>query len=186
MTFVYYLSLSFVAAMLLASGIGHLLGLDRFGALVRSHRVVPASLAIVVALLVCMFELAAAGIALAVLWSSAVSILAAPLFVVCAAAGCMFVWYVRRLLRDPAGIVSCGCSPVPGPFTPASLVPAAGLLLVSAAGLAAAYLVTRQPLSVAYQSFGIATALPIAWGVTLAALAMLFPASMPRLAVDRR
>jgi uncharacterized membrane protein len=186
MTFVYYLSLSFVAAMLLASGIGHLLGWGRFGALVRSHRVVPASLTTAVALLVGVFELASAGIALAALSSSAASTLAVPLFVVCAAAGCVFVWYVRQLLRNPAGIASCGCSPLPGPLTPASLVPASGLLLVSTAGLAATSLVSRQPLSIAYQSLGIATALPVAWGVTLAALVMLFPASMPRLAADRR
>jgi hypothetical protein len=92
-------------------------------------------------------------------------------------AGVVFTLYLRRVLTTAVGIVSCGCSPLGGPFTAASLLPAMLLSLLSALGLAA---------GLAGRSAGSGPILAdpralagIGWGVTLAGLVLLFPASAP-------
>ncbi len=186
MTFAYYLSLSFIAATLLASGSGHLFGFASFRAVVQSHNVVPPGFTTLVAIVISVFELVAGSASLVVLLSNEATPLAALLFVLCAIAGGAFVWYLRRLLRNPPGIASCGCSPLTSPLTPASLVPATALLVVSAAGLATAGLGFDHPLHLSYERLGIAVALPLVWGLTLAIITMLLPASVPRLVADGR
>jgi hypothetical protein len=181
MTFVYYLSLSFIAATLLASGSGHLFGFSGFRAVMQSHNVVRPGFTTLVAIVISVFELVAGSASLVALLSNGTTPLTALLFVLCAIAGCAFVWYIRQLLRNPTGIASCGCSPLTSPLTPASLVPATALLVVSAAGLATTSFGFDLPLHLSYERLSIAVALPLVWGVTLAMITMLLPASVPRL-----
>ena len=180
MTFVYYLSLSFIAATLLTSGSGHVFGFARFRAVVQSHNLVPPGFTTLVAVIISVFELVAGSASLVGLFSKEATPLTTLLFALCAVAGCAFVWYIRRLLRNPDGIASCGCSPLTSPLTPASLVPAIALLMVSATGLATASLGFDHALHLSYERVGIAVALPLIWGVTLATITMLLPASVPR------
>ncbi|HEX8071329.1 MAG TPA: MauE/DoxX family redox-associated membrane protein [Pyrinomonadaceae bacterium] len=186
MTFIYYLSLGYVAATLLTSGIGHALGAARFRDLVRAHDIIPRDLVPATTLLVIAFELIAGAGALAVLLKAELVARAALLFAGCAVAGGAFACYIRRLLRRPGRVSSCGCSPLAGPLTPVAVVPACALLLLSALGLVAAGLGYGRALGVAYGLLGGAVALPLAWGVTLALLIIMLPASMPRPALNGR
>jgi hypothetical protein len=186
MTFVYYLSLGYVAATLMISGTGHVLGVAHFRDLMRAHSIIPARLATTTAVLVTAFELAAGSAVLAVLLNGEMAVWAPLLLAVCAAAGGAFAFYIRGLLRRPEGITSCGCSPFAGPLTPASMVPALALLLISLLGLVAAGLGYSSPLGATYGLLGISVALPLAWGVTLALIIILLPASMPRPATNER
>jgi hypothetical protein len=186
MTFVYYLSLGYVAATLMTSGFGHVLGVAHFRDLVRAHSIIPAGLVTATALLVMAFELVAGGSSLAVLLKAEIAARASLLFAVCAAAGVAFAFYIRRLLRRPEGVTSCGCSPLAGPLTPVSIVPAFALLLMSVLGMVAASLGYGRPLGVAYGLLGISVALPLVWGVTLALIIIMLPASMPRPAINGR
>lgn len=175
MTFVYYLALGYLAAGLLASGIHHAAGWTSFREIVRSHRIVPVGLATPLAILITVVELVAGSAALGVLFSDKVAARAPVLFSVCTVLGIAFALYVRRLLRNPTGITSCGCSSFAAPLTIASIIPALALAVVSLSGLAAAALGFGNTLN---QSF--VTGLPLVWGVTLALLVNLLPASMPR------
>lgn len=185
MTFLYDLSLAYVAATLVISGIGHVLGFAHFRDLIRAHNIIPARLAVATAVLVIGFELVGAVTSLAVLLNENIAVRASLLFAVCAAAGGAFAFYIRRLLRHPEGITSCGCSPFADPLTPASIVPALTLLLMSLLGLVAAGLGYSGALGVTYGLLGISVALPLAWGVTLAVIVILLPASMPQPATNR-
>jgi hypothetical protein len=186
MTFIYYLSLGYVAATLMTSGLGHALGIAHFRDLVRAHSIIPAGLVTATALLVIAFELVAGGSSLAVLLKEEVAAGASLLFAVCAAAGVAFAFYIRRLLHRPEGITSCGCSLLASPLTPVSIVPALALLLMSMLGMVAAGLGYGRPLGVAYGQMGISIALPLVWGVTLALIIIMLPASMPRPAIYGR
>ena len=186
MTFFYYLSLGYVAATLMISGIGHVLGFAHFRDLIRAHSIIPTRLAVATAVLVIGFELVGAVTSLAVLLNEENAVRASLLFAVCAAAGGAFAFYIRRLLRRPEGISSCGCSPFAGPLTPASMVPALALLLMSLLGLVAVGLGYNSPLGVTYGLQGISVALPLVWGLTLAVIIILLPASMPQPATHGR
>jgi uncharacterized membrane protein len=186
MTFLYYLSLGYVAATLMISGIGHVLGFAHFRDLIRAHSIIPTRMATATAVLVIGFELVGAVTSLAVLLNEEIAVRALPLFAVCAIAGGAFAFYIRRLLGRPEGITSCGCSPFAGPLTPASIVPGLTLLLMSLLGLMASGLGYSGALGVTYGLLGISIALPLAWGVTLAVIVILLPASMPRPATNRR
>jgi hypothetical protein len=78
------------------------------------------------------------------------------------------------LLQNPAGITSCGCSSFASPLTIASIVPALALALVSLSGL----VITAFGYGNTLNS-GFAMVLPLVWGVTLALIINLVPASMP-------
>lgn len=186
MSFVYQLALGYVAATLLASGLGHALWPGGFRDSVRSHGVVPARLAGLVAALVTALELAAGAAAVAVLSSAGAAAWASVLFAACAATGVAFALYVRRLLARPEGIASCGCTPLGGPLTPASLVPACALALASLSGLAGASLGRAETLGAAYGSLGVSALLPVAWGATLAFVINMLPASAPGPAAGER
>lgn len=180
MSFLYYLSLSYVATTLLVSGVGHVYGFSSFRDLLRSHNIVPAALATLLSVVVAAVEIVV-GIALPAIWlTQQGEAFISTLFVVCAVAGGVFMLYIRRLLQQPEGIESCGCSPFSGPLTSASIIPAAGLLLMSACGLIAAALGVKPAFATAYAEVGITLALPIVWGSTLALLVILLPASMPQ------
>jgi hypothetical protein len=173
MIFAYYLALSYIATSLLASGVHHGTRLARFSSIVRSHRMIPAGLATPLAILVTVFELAAGGAALAVLWKET-SVPAPLLFSICILIGLAFALYVRQLLRSPKGITSCGCSAFASPLTIASIVPALALMLVSLIGLATTAFGFASPLHPYFL-----VVLPLAWGATLALIINLLPASMP-------
>ena len=178
MTFVYYLALGYLAAGLIASGIYHATRWTSFGEIVRSHRIVPVGLATPLAILITVLELVAGTAALGVLFSKEVAARAPLLFSVCTVLGIVFALYVRQLLRarahDPAGITSCGCSSFAGPLTIASIIPALALAVVSLLGLATTAFGFGTTLD---QNFVVG--LPLVWGVTLAMLVNLLPASMP-------
>ncbi|HEU4795279.1 MAG TPA: MauE/DoxX family redox-associated membrane protein [Pyrinomonadaceae bacterium] len=175
MTFLHYLALGYLAAALLAGGIYHAARLTSFSDTVQSHRIIPASIAMPAAILVTIFELAAGGAALFILFSQDVAARAALLFSSCTVIGVVFALYVRRLLRNPQGSTSCGCSAFAGPLTIASIVPALALALVSGLGLA-----TAGPGFKTILNPNFSVALPLLWGITLALIVNLIPASMPR------
>lgn len=173
MIFIYYVALSYIATSLLASGVHHGTRSARFSSIVRSHRMIPARFATPLAILVTVFELVAGGAAVAVMWKE--TTVPAPLiFLICILTGFAFALYVRQLLRHPQGITSCGCSAFASPLTIASIVPALALTVVSLIGLA----------STAFGSGDLKpeflVILPVVWGVTLAVIINLVPASMPR------
>jgi uncharacterized membrane protein len=186
MTFVYYLALGYIAAALLTGGVGHLLGFARFRDLVREHAMIPDSLVTTTTMLVVAFELLAGSAALAALLNEEMTARATLLFAMCAVAGGAFAYYIRRLLLSPLEITSCGCSLLAGPLTPVAIVPALMLLVVSGLGLVATVLGFGRPLGVAYGLAGVSLALPLLWGVTLALIIILLPASMPRPAAGGR
>lgn len=181
MTFVYYLTLAYVATTLLIGGIGHLLNFAQFRELVRSHGIIPARLATLASILTLLFEAAVGTALLAVLLDMVVAPLALVLFTLSAAGGCAFALYIRLLLRRPSGVTSCGCSPFAGPLTPASMLPASALLLMSLLGLAATSLGFARPLEAGYELLGVAVALPLVWGLTLTIAIFMLPASLPPL-----
>lgn len=178
--FVYGVSVAFLAAVLLATGIGHLLDFSRFRLLIRHHNVLPSAVAGVAAGLVTMFELFG-GAAFVAILIDGTELPRATVLAATASAGVAFLFYMRRLLRHPATSASCGCSPLDGPLTPASLVPAASLVIASVLGLS----------SVALEgaSHGTPEAavrlLSVGWGATLALLVLLLPAvAVPRQALE--
>lgn len=171
-TFVERCGLAFLAATLLATGGSHLADLRGFPRLLRHHGLLPAALAAPVAWLVTGVELAIGLAALKALLDPQ-PYLATVGFGAGLGIGGVFLIYLRRLLR--AGRASsCGCSPLASPLTPASLVPAASLVVAGLVGLLA-------------RSSAVATSLPprawsrlaVAWGVALAGLVLLLPATAP-------
>lgn len=166
---------TYLAATLLASAAGHLMRFAGFRDLVRGHAILPPRLVTPGVLCVLSFELLAGAAAL--LFAVRRNPEVTPAVVLCAAsavAGLGFVVYVRRLLRTSAA-PPCGCSPLSGPTTSATLVPGAALALVSVVALTAT--LARAPAG--SEVDGIVRALAPVWGVTMAALTMLVPASMP-------
>src|SRR5687768_15185799 len=178
MTFIYYVTLGYLAVALMGGGVQHGARLTSFSDVVQSHRIIPARIAMPVAILVTVFELAAGGAALFILFSEDVAARAPVLFSICTVIGVVFALYVRQLLRNPRGITSCGCSSFASPLTIASIVPALSLALVSALGLATTALGFGNTVK---PNFSVV--LPLVWGVTLALLVNLLPASMPRPAI---
>ena len=177
MTFVYYLALSYLASSLVPTGVYHGARLGNFSRIVQSHRIVPAVMAVPLAILVAVFELAAGAMALFALFNEEAAKVTGLLFGICAAVGLALAIYVYRLLRHPEGITSCGCSAFASPLTIASVVPALALLLVSLSGLATTALGFGSNLSA---ESDIALVLPVVWGGALALIINLLPASMPR------
>jgi hypothetical protein len=177
---VYGVSVSFLAAVLLATGVGHLLDFRRFRLLIRDHHVLPAALSGVAAGLVTMLELLGGAVFVAMLLEGN-QLPRAVVLTTTAGAGVAFFIYIRRLLRNPTGTASCGCSPLNGPLTPASLVPAGSLIIAAGLGLAsvAAEGVTRSAPEAAV------LLLSVGWGATLALLVLLLPAvAVPRAALE--
>jgi hypothetical protein len=172
---------TFLAALLLSSGVAHVLNFPAFRATLDTHGIVPAGPLTLTALAVTVTEIIAASLTLGAAWSGS-DALAALVFAggVLAGAGCLL--YVRRLLRSPVPVSTCGCSPLASPVTHASLVPAASLALVSSGGLGAVWLEAMGAVGAARPemfSSGVMATLPVAWGLTLAGIVWLFPAAAP-------
>jgi hypothetical protein len=173
--FFYGLSLAFVAAMFLASGIGHALLFARFRGDLRDHGLMPRRVATLVAAIVTAVELVLGAVFAGMLVSpSAVSwrVAATSAAALLAAA---FVLYLRRLLRQPPRVLSCGCSFLSGQLTPVSVVPAASLMFMSLIGMATTMWRGEAAFAqLAATSFGILAA---GWGATLAMLVLVLPAA---------
>lgn len=166
-------SLSFIAATLLVSGLGHTLRPANFGRVIGSHGVFPRWLTAWAAIAVCFFELSVGAAAALSLRPSASFAERATALAAAAGAGIGFWVYLRHLLSHPGSATTCGCSPLSAPLTAASLAPSIGLVVVSVlgfAGTAAAGLSTHTS--------GLDKALPCLWGVTLAGLTLLYPAAV--------
>jgi hypothetical protein len=164
---------AYIGAAFLTSGIYHLVGIRSFVRNLRRHRVLPESLQTLSAVGVPASELAlSCGAVMIAVQGSMIT--RAAIFVLSAAAGGSFLVYLRALLRKGSGD-DCGCLPLRSPLTPVSLFPAAAIIGVSVAG-AAATLGGGSPIG-----DNSLLLLPAAWGVTLACLAPLFPATMPPL-----
>jgi hypothetical protein len=174
---------TFLAAMLLSSGVAHVSNFSAFRAALDTHGFVPTSARTLVALAVMVTEISFGSLTLVASWSRS-DALAAIVFGGGALAGAGFLLYVRKLLRSRVPASTCGCSPLTSPVTQASLVPAASLTLVSGVGLGAVWLGSIVPPgSVAERpemfGEGIVSTLPVAWGLTLAGIVWLFPAAAP-------
>lgn len=179
--FVYGLSFTFLSVMLLISGVGHATGFARFCTTLRDHGIVPHAHSGLIAAVVTGVELVTGAVLASVLVSPAI----APPYVaaaarsyaaVSAALGVAFLLYLRRLLRQPPRALSCGCSFLSGQLTPASLAPAASLVILSLLAFATT-LVAGQ--AAFFRTVEAASAeLSIGWGATLAVLVLVVPAAV--------
>ena len=134
----------------------------------------PPPLTGLIAVGVCGFELLAGGVALFCLQHSAAVAMQIWVLVSAAVAGTAFWLYIRQLLRKPAGVTSCGCSPLAAPVTRASLAPSIGLVCISILGLGA----------IAGAWYGeprLLIVLPCLWGATFGWITLLYPASVLQL-----
>lgn len=180
LTFLSLLAPAFIAAMLLTTGIGHLRSFGDFTVLVRDHRVLPAGIARVAAGGVVAVELLVGAGAAAVVAGAAPPGAGAALTGLSGIIGLAFLAYVGRLLRRPGVAGGCGCSPMAAPLTRLSRVPAAALAAVAALSLLAAAIRPGDdlPAVASLPAHAVATAaLPVLWGVTLAAVVLLVPAA---------
>ena len=176
---------TFLAAMLLSSGVAHVSNFSAFRAALDTHGFVPTSARTPVALVVMVAEINLGSLTLVAAWSRS-NPLAALVFGGGALAGVGFLLYVHELLRSRVPASTCGCSPLTSPVTQSSLVPAASLTLVSGVGLGAVWLgsiaspgsgsIAERPEML---GDGIVSTLPVAWGLTLAGIVWLFPAAAP-------
>lgn len=164
---------AFAACVLLATGVGHLAEPRRFGRRLAGHGVVGARLAAPAAALVTAAELATGAAAVVVL---AGRLPARPVLAVAAVLGALFALYLRRLLASPLRPRSCGCTPWETPLTPAALLPATALCVAGAAGATWA----AGPAGALAGSDPAEAVLAAAWGVTGAAIALLYPATVPQ------
>jgi len=174
LAFVTLCGLAFVAALLAVTGGAHLLAPAAFGRTLRRHGLLPGALAAPAALALAVGELALAGAAALAL---AGRFPAPAVFAVALVLGLAFLVYLRSLART-GHTGSCGCTPLDAPLTPASFAPAAALAVTGALGLAAT--AVGGSLAPAADAW---SALAAAWGLTLAALVLLLPASAPGTAV---
>jgi hypothetical protein len=190
---------TFLAALLVSSGVAHAAAFPAFRATLESHGVVPAGVRTLVAVAVVSAELALGSLLIAAGWSGSDG-LAALAFGGGALVGTAFLLYVRRLLRQPAAASTCGCSPLTAPVTLASLVPAASLTFVAGVGLAAVWVeadwlaaggvsaatlfmdAARREMGTA--AVALLTLLPIAWGMTCAGVVWLLPAAAPAVPLE--
>ncbi|MEM9557470.1 MAG: MauE/DoxX family redox-associated membrane protein [Acidobacteriota bacterium] len=179
------LALAFTAATLLPSAVDHLLRPRRFVALVREHGVVPSALASTVAGGVAIIELVI-GLAAGGVFVGFVPTAVTPaLLWTTTALGLLFLAYLRRLLTRPARAAteaSCGCSPFIGRTTTAAYAPAAGLVLfagLALVGLLAVGFDAAGSVSTGRTALDLVHLLPALWGLTLAVLASLIPATVP-------
>jgi hypothetical protein len=167
------LALSYLGATMAASGAAHLVRFGRFRGHVRAHAIVPARLQTPAAVVVALLEGGVGLAAVASLFAAEV-VTRSALLALGVLAGTAFLFYLRRLLWVRGMRGSCGCSPLDGPLTPVSLLPAAAVVVASLLGLVATLAgsdatAVRDPLCL----------LMAGWGVTLALLVILLPATMP-------
>lgn len=161
--FVTAVGLGYVVVALLPGGLVHLLRPAAFAGLVRAHGIVAPRWAGPVALAVAAVEVTTGGVAAVVAVGGGP---AWPVLAVAVVLGPLFVAYLTRLLARGESGLGCGCTPLSGPLTSASLLPAAALTVVAATALVAGG-PSPGPL------------LGAAWGAALAAVVILVPATVP-------
>jgi hypothetical protein len=177
--------LAYIATTLLASAVSHAVRFRTFRELVRGHAIIPSRGAPLVASLTLSAEVTAGTAALMLLLRQPVTVAMLLLFAATGSLGVGFLLYVRRLLRQRRGAPGCGCTPLSSPLTQASQLPSAALAAVSVAALLAVLLLHWQDGSGLNGGGSLSLLAPL-WGVTLATLIMLVPASMPSETVDGR
>lgn len=168
------LALSYLGAIFCLSGAAHLLRFGMFCGHLRVHGIVPRSLQTLAAAAATLIEILA-GVAALVLLFAREPLAQLALFGLGAITGTIFLVYVRRLLWLRGMRGSCGCSPLDGPLTPVSLVPAIGVIIASVLGLGATF---AGGDATALQ--GPALLLMTGWGAILAGLVVLLPGTMPQ------
>jgi|GEM_PF-6451239 len=179
LSFVILGGLALVAVVLATTGVAHLADPAGFARLLRGHDLLPRALALPAALVVGLVECLVAIAALAALAGAGGPRFASLAFAAALVVGVGFLAYLRRLL-DSGHTGSCGCTPLASSLTPASFVPAAALTTAGALGLAAVWLAGSGPgVSSATSAATPWGALAIAWGVALAGLVLLLPATAP-------
>ncbi len=187
MGFMDYFSLSCLAALLLTTGGGHLSRFRAFRALLGEHDIIPAPFVPLAALSIPVIEMTSGAVALLLLAGNLQPFVAPSLFAAGAVVGTIFLFYVRQLLRRSTDSTSCGCSPLSSPLTPASMLPAATLILTSGVGFLSAVWSDVNRASALDSPYGlIVSALPIFAGVVFAGITILVPASMPLPTIDTR
>lgn len=176
--------LAYVATTLLASAVSHAVQFGSFRELVRDHAIVASRRAPLTAALTMIGEATAGAAALVLLLRQPAAAATLLLFTATGAMGVGFLFYIRRLLRRRHSGLGCGCTPLSSPLTPVSQLPSAALAVVSCTGLAG--LLVAGGMGATLASGGSLAVLAPLWGVTLAVLVMLAPASVPSTAPDRR
>jgi hypothetical protein len=158
-------ALGYSVAALLPVGVAHLLRPMSFGRLIATHGVLAPQVAPAIAVAVAAAECALGGAALVGLLRGGPHgpVLGAALLL-----GIAFVAYLAGLLRRPHTGVICGCTPLAGPVTTASVLPGAVLVVVCALALPGA---VGAPAGASW--FGVVC------GVTLAVAVTLVPATAP-------
>jgi hypothetical protein len=173
-TFFFSFAMSFAAALLLITGVGHAVRPRQFVQVIRRHglfkslRVAP-----MIAMTVCGFELLAGVAAALLVFRDATFAERATVLLATACGGLAFYVYLRWLISQSTGTIPCGCSPLQAPLTRASLAPSLGLIGVSVIGVGAAALIALNGSS---SADGVKTAIPALWGVTFSGLTIMYPA----------
>ena len=172
----YFFAAGYLATTLLTSGFGHAVQFRWFQSDLRSHKVLPPRSIWLAAALITLLELAAGTAAVRALLFERQGV---GTLLVSFVLGLAFLAYVVKLLSAAVPPQSCGCSVIESPLTPASVAPATGLILAALLGLA---------VTLGGERAGGAqeAALGVAWGITLAGLTLLLPATMPEMHKVRR
>lgn len=162
---------AFLAGIWLTAGVGHVVAWSRFRRTIVAHRLIAPIWAPLVATAVPILELILGGLAARTVLRGE----ALPASVCLGSAGLalLFGLYLNGLLhRGPVPGVSCGCSPLAGPVTPWSLLPAWTVLFATLAGGA---LGDVDPAAVSSIPAG-GHSLAVLWGLTVSGLVLLLPA----------
>ena len=183
LSFVTPFALAYVATTLLAGAVGHAARLGSFHDLIREHAIIPPRGAPLAALLTLLAEPVGGTAAIVLLLRQSDAAATLLLFAATGGLGVGFHLYIRRLLGQPHTTSGCGCTPLSSPLTPASLLPSAALVMVSAAGLATALVSDWTPVAAPGSGGSLSLLAPL-WGMTVAVLVMLAPASMPSAPID--
>ena len=173
-TFFSSFAMSYAAALLLTTGVGHAVRPRQFVQIIGRHGLFTSyPVACLIAMTVCGFELLTGSAAALLVFRVATFAERAALLLATTCAGYAFYAYLRWLLSKSIGETSCGCSPLQAPLTRASLAPSLGLITVSVVGVGASALVALNGNTLAGP---VQTALPALWGVTFSSLTVIYPA----------
>lgn len=162
---------AFLAGIWLTAGLGHVVAWSRFRRTIVTHRLMAPIWAPLVATAIPAMELALGGLAARTVLRG--EVVPTSVSLGSAMLALLFGLYLNGLLRrGPTPGVSCGCSPLAGPVTPWSLLPAWTVLF---AALLVAVLGDVAPADLSSSPAGGRT-LAVLWGLTLAGLVLLLPA----------
>jgi hypothetical protein len=181
----YYATLAFVVTLVWVSGVAHLLRLAHFAAVLQAHNLIPRRFTRLTASAVTALEWGIGLASFALLLNRPLPAAAMFLHTACLLSALAFAGYVRRLLHSQPQGVGCGCTALSGPLTAASIVPALAWGLASVVGILASWAMNTDMGLGASVTTGVLS-LSIGWGVLMAALVTVFPATAPGLPTQRR